>query len=51
MKIIDEIKTQNNKNNNNNKNKDIKEQGATEAIVKGWELNDFVVHLSQVFSN
>ena len=36
MKIIDEIKTQNNKNNNNNnKNKDSKEQGATEAIVKG----------------
>ena len=36
MKIIDEIKTQNNKNNNNNnKNKDRKEQGATEAIVKG----------------
>ena len=23
----------------------------TEAIVKGWELNDFVVHLSQVFSS
>ena len=29
-----------------------KEQRGTEAIVKGWELNDFVVHLiSQVFSN
>ena len=27
-------------------NKDRKEQGGTEAIVKGWELNDFVVHLS-----
>ena len=26
--------------------KDRKEQGGTEAIVKGWELNDFVVHLS-----
>ena len=23
-----------------------KEQGETEAIVKGWELNGFVVHLS-----
>ena len=35
------------KNNNNNKtiNKDRKEQGGTEAIVKGSELNDFVVHL------
>ena len=28
------------------KNKNRKEQGWTEAIVKGWELNDFVVHLS-----
>ena len=27
-------------------NKDRKEQGGTETIVKGWELNDFVVHLS-----
>ena len=27
-------------------NKDRKEQGGTEAMVKGWELNDFVVHLS-----
>ena len=27
-------------------NKDRKESGGTEAIVKGWELNDFVVHLS-----
>ena len=26
--------------------KDRKKQGGTEAIVKGWELNDFVVHLS-----
>ena len=23
----------------------------TEAIVKGWELSGFVVHLSQVFSS
>ena len=28
------------------KKKDRKEQGRTEAIVKGWELNDFVEHLS-----
>ena len=27
------------------------EQGGTEAIVKGWELSDVVVHLSHVFSN
>ena len=26
--------------------KDRKEQGETEAIVKGWEVNDFVFHLS-----
>ena len=25
------------------KNKDRKEQGGTDATVKGWELNDFVV--------
>ena len=31
---------------NKNTKKDRKEQGGTEAIVKGWELNDFVVHLS-----
>ena len=27
-------------------NKDRKEQGGTEAIVKEWELNYFVVHLT-----
>ena len=32
-------------------NKDRKEQGGTEDIVKRSELNDFVVHLSQVFSS
>ena len=32
-------------------NKDRKEQEGAEAIVKEWELNDFVVHLRQVFSN
>ena len=33
------------------KPKDRKEQGGTEAIVKEWELNNFVVRLSLVFSN
>ena len=33
-------------NKNKQTNKDRKEQGGTEAIVKGSELNDFVVHLS-----
>ena len=28
------------------KKKDRKEQGETGAIAKGWELNDFFVHLS-----
>ena len=28
------------------RNKDRKEQGGTETIVKGWELHDFVLHLS-----
>ena len=37
MKIIDERETQ------TKKNKDRKEQGGQKAIVKGWELNDFVV--------
>ena len=42
IKIIDEREMQ----------KTTKEkQTKTEAIVKGWELNDFVVHLSQVFSS
>ena len=35
------------KNKNKKTNKDRKQQeGRTEAIVKGLELNDFVVHLS-----
>ena len=35
------------------KNKDRKKHwgGGPEDIVKRWELNDFVVHLSLVFSN
>ena len=35
-----------NKQTNKNKNKDKKEPGEIKALVKGWELNDFVVHLS-----
>ena len=27
-------------------NKDRKEQGEAEAIVKGWEVNDFVLRLN-----
>ena len=42
MKIIDERETQKQ---NKTKTK-TKEQGCTEAIVKGWEVNNFVVHLS-----
>ena len=30
---------------NQQTNKHRKEQGETEVIVKGWELNGFVVHL------
>ena len=45
MKIIDKRETKKKSNNN----KDGKEQGGggggTEAIVKGWELNDFAAHL------
>ena len=41
MKIVDERETQKNKT-----NKDRKKQGEREAVVKGWELNDFVGHLS-----
>ena len=40
MKIVDEREIQ------KQTNKDRKEQGETEAIVHGWELNDFVVHFT-----
>ena len=39
------------KNNSKKSNKDRKEQGGTEAMVKGWELNDFILHLSWSFSD
>ena len=49
MKIIDEKETQKTTTTtiakNKQTNKDRKEQGRTEAIVKGLELNDFVMHL------
>ena len=37
MKIIDENKK------NKQRQKDRRDQGGTEAIVKEWELNDFVM--------
>ena len=49
MLIISVRNNENNRrkrNTHTQKNKDRKEQGETEAIVKMWELNDFVVHLS-----
>ena len=33
------------------KKKNKKKKVAIQAVVKGWELNDFVVRLSLVFSN
>ena len=49
METIDERELQKN---NKEKNKQ-RQKGArgTEAMVKGWELNDFAVHLIQVFSS
>ena len=56
MPITSVIETENNRWKKNAKkrkqkskqtNKERKEQGGgTEVIVKGWELNDFAVHLS-----
>ena len=49
MLIISVRDNKNNRWNRNEKtkqNKDRKEQGQTEAIVKGWELRDFAVDLS-----
>ena len=49
METIDKRELQKN---NKEKNKQ-RQKGArgTEAMVKGWELNDFAVHLIQVFSS
>ena len=48
MKITDETETYKKQNKAKQKktNKDRKEQGVRETIMKGWELNDFVAHLS-----
>ena len=46
MQIIDEKETHKKK-----KKKERKGTRGTEAIVKRWEINDFVERLSQVFSN
>ena len=45
MEIIGERETQ------KKKKKQRKKQGSTKAIMKRWELIDFVMYLSQVFSN
>ena len=45
MKIVDGREAQKTTTTTKKKIKDRKEQGATEAIVKGSGLNDFVVHL------
>ena len=39
-------KTKQNKAKQKKTNKDRKGQGVTETIMKGWELNNFVAHLS-----
>ena len=49
--IRNDKKNNNKKQTNKQTNKDRKEQGWTEAIVKWWELNGFIVHLSYIFSN
>ena len=43
VEIIDERKTQKQQ---QQKNKDGEQQEGTKALMKGWELNDFVAHLS-----
>ena len=45
MKTIDERELQKKQQQKKNKQRQKGARG-TEAIVKGWELNDFVVHLS-----
>ena len=39
-----EMQTRKKKKNNNAQNKDRKEQVGAEALVKGWEVNGFVLH-------
>ena len=45
MKITDKKETQK-KERKKKKEKTGEDKGVTQAIGKGWELNDFVVHLS-----
>ena len=45
MKILDERNTQK-KNKKKKQTKTEKSKGVTEAILQGWELIDFIVHLS-----
>ena len=46
MKILDERNTQKNQKKKKKKTKTEKSKGVTEAILQGWELIDFIVHLS-----
>ena len=46
MEIIDERETKKNNKEKQKKSQKRKRTRETEAIVKGWELNGFVVHLS-----
>ena len=45
MKIIEEIETQKKKQQQKKQTNTEKNKGK-KALAKGWELNDFVVHLS-----
>ena len=45
MKILDERNTQKDKT-KKKQTKTEKSKGVTEAILQGWELIDFIVHLS-----
>ena len=54
MPIISVRDNENNRWNRNSKKQtktEKKRGGGTEAIVKEWAINDFVVHLNLVFSN
>ena len=51
MLIISVKDNQNNRGKRNAKKKEKNRIRGTEATAKGWEINDFVEHLSKVFSN
>ena len=46
IKIIDERKTKKKKKTTTKTEQTEKNEGVTEVLVKGWELNDFVVRLN-----